>query len=61
MNKRIKITLVKSLIGRLPKHIGIAKQLGLTKINSSVEHNDIASIRGLVDKISYLLRIEECK
>jgi large subunit ribosomal protein L30 len=55
----IKITLVKSLIGRIPKHITIAKQLGLRKINSSVEHNDIPSIRGLVNSISYLLKVEE--
>jgi len=61
MNNRIKITLVKSLIGRIPKHITIAKQLGLTKTNSAVIHDDIASIRGMVNIISYLLRIEECK
>ncbi len=60
MEKTIKITLVKSLIGRLPKHILIAKQLGLTKIRSSVVHNDIPAIRGLVNAINYLLVVEEC-
>jgi len=60
MENTIKITLVKSLIGRLPKHIAIAKQLGLTRIRSSVVHNDIPSIRGLVNTINYLLVIEEC-
>ncbi len=60
MNKTIKITLVKSLIGRKPKHIEIAKQLGLRKMNSSVVHNDIPAIRGLVNVIYYLVDVEEC-
>lgn len=55
----LKITLVKSLIGRLPKHKQIAKQLGLTKLNSSVVHQDIPAIRGLVNMIHYLLEVEE--
>ena len=59
MDKQIKITLVKSLIGRLPKHILIAKQLGLKRINSTVIHRDIPAIRGLINQVSYLLCIEE--
>jgi large subunit ribosomal protein L30 len=59
MDKQIKITLVKSLIGRLPKHVLIAKQLGLKRINSTVVHRDIPAIRGLVNQVSYLLSIEE--
>lgn len=59
MSKRIKITLVKSLIGRKPKHKTIAKQLGLGKTNSSVSHNDTPAIRGMVNAINYLLLIEE--
>ncbi|MDF1684022.1 MAG: 50S ribosomal protein L30 [Legionellaceae bacterium] len=59
MDKEIKITLVKSLIGRLPKHVLIAKQLGLKRINSTVVHRDIPAIRGLVNQVSYLLSIEE--
>ena len=59
MDNQIKITLVKSLIGRLPKHILIAKQLGLKRINSTVVHRDIPAIRGLVNQVSYLLSIEE--
>ena len=56
----IKITLVKSLIGRKPKHIHIANQLGLRKMNKSVVHHDIPSIRGMVNMIGYMLRVEEC-
>ena len=59
MDKQIKITLVKSLIGRLPKHVLIAKQLGLKRINSTVVHRDIPAIRGLVNQVDYLLSIEE--
>lgn len=60
MEKTIKITLVKSLIGRLPKHILIAKQLGLRKMHRTVVHQDIPAIRGLVNAIYYLLDVEEC-
>ncbi len=60
MDKTIKITLVKSLIGRLPKHILIAHQLGLKKLNRTVQHQDNPSIRGMVNAISYLLKVEEC-
>jgi large subunit ribosomal protein L30 len=59
MDKKIKITLVKSLIGRKPKHIDIAKQLGLGKMHSTVLHDNIPSIRGLVNAINYLLLVEE--
>lgn len=55
----IQIKLVKSLIGRIPKHIEIAKQLGLRKINSTVVHQDIPSIRGLINTIYYLVEVEE--
>lgn len=60
MSKNVKITLVKSTIGRKPKHVQIVKQLGLGKMNSSVVHADNAAIRGLVNMVSYLLKIEEC-
>lgn len=58
--KKLKITLVKSLIGRLPKHIEIAKQLGLTKLNKTVVHDDNPSIKGLVNQIYYMVKVEEC-
>lgn len=59
MAKKLEITLVKSIIGRKPKHIAIVKQLGLGKTNSTVTHNDIPAIRGLINEVSYLLRVEE--
>jgi large subunit ribosomal protein L30 len=60
MDKTIQIKLVKSLIGRIPKHIHIAKQLGLRKINSTIVHKDTPAIRGLVNTIYYLVEVEEC-
>lgn len=60
MKKSIKITLVKSLIGRIPKHVTIAKQLRLRKINASALHQDNAAIRGMVNTIRYLVEVEEC-
>ena len=60
MSKKIKITLIKSIIGRLPKHRTIAKQMGLNKINRTVIHQDTPSIRGMLDVISYLVHVEEC-
>ena len=60
MNKNIKITLVKSIIGRKPKHVGIIKQLGLKKLNSSVLQQDVPAIRGLINIVEYLVKVEEC-
>ncbi|KTD45694.1 50S ribosomal protein L30 [Legionella taurinensis] len=59
-SKNLKITLVKSTIGRKPKHIAIVKQLGLGKLNSSVVHKDIPAIRGLINAVNYMLQVEEC-
>lgn len=59
MSKSLKITLIKSIIGRKPKHVHIVKQLRLNKINRSVVHKDIPEIRGLIDPVRYLLKVEE--
>lgn len=56
---KLKITLVKSMIGRKKDHIATANALGLSKIGKTVEHEDTPQIRGMIDKISYLLKVEE--
>lgn len=61
MSKKLKITLVKSSIGRKPKHRNIVEQLGLGKLNSTVVHQDNPCIRGLINQIYYLVKVEECK
>ena len=60
MDKKIQIKLVNSLIGRIPKHILIAKQLGLRKINSTIIHRDTPAIRGLINAIYYMVEVKEC-
>jgi large subunit ribosomal protein L30 len=59
MSGKLQIKLVKSLNGRKPEHKVIASVLGLKRMNQVVEHNDIPSIRGMVNKINYLLHVEE--
>lgn len=56
---KLKITLLKSLIGRKDGHIATAKALGLKKIGSVVEHEDTPQIRGMINKVDYLLKVEE--
>ena len=52
------VTLVKSLIGRLESHKACARGLGLKKIRQSVEVIDTPENRGMINKISYLLKCE---
>lgn len=59
--KKLNITLVKSMIGRKQKHIEIAKQLGLRKIHQTKIVDSIPSVLGMLDKIKYVLKIEEVK
>ncbi|BAK75218.1 ribosomal protein L30 [Pseudogulbenkiania sp. NH8B] len=56
--KTVKVTLVKSLIGRLESHKACARGLGLKKINQTVEVLDTPENRGMINKISYLLKSE---
>ncbi len=56
--KKIKVTLVKSLIGRLANHKACANGLGLKKIRQTVEVIDTPSNRGMINTISYLLKVE---
>ncbi len=55
----LKIQLVKSLNGRLPQHVRIAEALGLRKIRQTVVKPDTPVIRGMIDKIGYLIQIRK--
>lgn len=55
---QLKVTLTRSLLGRMEKHRKIAKALGLTKLNRTVVHQDTPVIRGMIRKISHLLTVE---
>ncbi|MCG8382355.1 MAG: 50S ribosomal protein L30 [Gammaproteobacteria bacterium] len=57
-SNKVKVTLVRSLIGRLRQHQACVKGLGLKKINQTVEVEDTPENRGMIDKVSYLLKVE---
>ena len=59
MSAKLKITLVKSMIGRPEKHRKVLRGMGLTKLNRTVELEDTPSIRGMIHAVSHLLRVEE--
>jgi large subunit ribosomal protein L30 len=59
MAEKLKITLVKSTIGAKPKHKLTAEALGLTKLNKTVEQKDNPAIRGMVNQITHLVKVEE--
>lgn len=56
---QVRITLVRSAIGRPQDQKNSVKSLGLTKVNQSVIRNDDPSIRGICSKISHLVTVEE--
>ena len=55
----IKITLVKSTIGAIPKHKKTVQALGLRKLNSSVVKQDNEAVRGMVNQVKHLVKVEE--
>lgn len=61
MNKKLKITLVKSYIGRPQKQRQILRGMGLGKLNRTVLLEDTPEIRGMINKVSHLVFMEEFK
>ena len=59
MADKLRITLVKSPIGCVPKHRRTVEALGLKKVNKTVELPDNAAVRGMVNQVSYLVKVEE--
>lgn len=57
--KKLRVTLIKSRFGRLKSHRACVAGLGLRKINQTVEVIDTSENRGMINKVSYLLRVEE--
>lgn len=56
--KTVKVTLVRSPIGSLPKHKLCLKGLGLSRMRQTVEVEDTPSVRGMINKVDYMLTIE---
>ncbi len=59
MAGKLKVTLVKSTIGRKQDHIDTVHALGLKKIRDVVEQKDTPSVRGMIKKVNYLVTVEE--
>lgn len=59
MANKLKITLVKSLIGSKPKHRKTVEALGLKKIRQSVEKEDNPQMRGMIHQVRHLVEVEE--
>ena len=56
--KTLKVTLVRSLIGTMRTHRATVRGLGLRRINHTVEVIDTPAVRGMINKIAYLLKCE---
>ena len=59
MAEKLRITLVKSPIGAVPKHRKTVEAMGLTKMHKTVELPDNADKRGQIQQIGYMLKVEE--
>lgn len=59
MAEKLKITLVKSPIGAVPKHKKTVEALGLKKLNKTVEMPDNAAVRGMIANVRHLVKVEE--
>lgn len=57
-DKKIRVTLVKSLIGKKQSHRRTIAGLGLTRINSIAILQDSPSIRGMINKVAYMVKVE---
>ncbi|MBU5473294.1 MAG: 50S ribosomal protein L30 [Clostridiales bacterium] len=59
MAEKLKITLVKSTIGAVPKNKKTIEALGLRKVNHTVEMPDNAAVRGMIQRVRHLVKVEE--
>lgn len=57
--KALKVTLVKSTIGYSVRQKDTVRSLGLRRLGQTVEHDDTAVIRGMINKVSHLVQVEE--
>ena len=54
----VKVTLVKSVIGRIQSHRATVTGLGLRRMHHTVELQDTPAVRGMINKVNYLLKVE---
>lgn len=58
-SNKLRVTLVKSINGTIGKHRATVRGLGLRRMNHTVEVEDTPAIRGMINKVNYLVRVEE--
>ena len=59
MAEKLKVTLVKSPIGAVPKHRKTVEAMGLTKLHKTVELPDNEAVRGMIWQVKHLVKVEE--
>ncbi len=59
MAEKLKVTLVKSPIGAVPKHVKTIEALGLKKMHKTVELPDNPAVRGMIWHVKHLVKVEE--
>lgn len=59
MAEKLKITLIKSTIGAIPKHKKTVEALGLRKLHKTVEMPNNAAVQGMVQSVRHLVKVEE--
>ncbi len=59
MADKLKVTLVRSMIGRPEKHRRVLRGMGFRKMNRTVQLEDTPSIRGMINAVSHLVKVEE--
>lgn len=58
-NRKLRITLTRSLIGLKPNHVRTLHALGLRRVRATVRHDDTPQIRGMLARVPYAVRVEE--
>ena len=59
MAGNVRVTLIRSMIGRPEQHRRVLRGMGLTRLNKTVELKDTPEIRGMINKVSHLVSTEE--
>ncbi len=59
MSDKLKVTLVKSTIGAVPKHVKTVEALGLRKLNMTVELPNNDAVKGMLHQVKHLVKVEE--
>jgi len=56
---RVRVTLVRSMHGRLKRHQACVRGLGLRRMHHTVEVEDTPAVRGMINRVSYMVRVSE--